>query len=349
VPASATEAGEAAVRASFAEQAGWCQKLGSPFTALLCRTLGEALDRTTAAGRRVLDWPGDPAPSADALALRLCGGLHGLVRAGAVPELAALYPPHEPPGEAALAAALRPVLDRADLTPWLDSAPQTNEVGRSAVLMAGLLVAAEVLRRPLHLLELGASAGLNLILDRYCYDLCGVRTGDPASSLQLRPEWKGGPPPVAEVTIAGWRGVDLRPADDPDRLLAYIWPDQEERLAQAERAIALRGGDPPPVDAGDAGDWIIMQLDRPAAEGTVRIIMHSVAYQYFPEATQARVTAAIETAGRREPLGWLRMEKVPRDERYSLRLRLWPGGEDRLLAWTHPHGRSIRWLEPPAR
>ncbi|MEA3036175.1 MAG: hypothetical protein QOH04_1940 [Sphingomonadales bacterium] len=346
MPASATEP---SVRASFAEQAGWCDKLGSPFTALLCRTLGETLDRTTAAGRRVLEWPGDPAPSADALALRLCGGLHGLVRAGVVPQLAALYPPHPTPREAALAAALRPVLDRADLMPWLDSAPQTNEVGRSAVLMAGLLAAAEALQRPLHLLELGASAGLNLILDRYGYDLGGRRAGDPASPLRLRPEWKGPPPPVADVVVAGRRGVDLRPANDPDRLLAYIWPDQEERLAQAERAIALRAADPPPVDAGDAGDWIIMQLDRPAAEGTARIIMHSVAYQYFPEATQARVAAAIEAAGEREPLGWLRMEKVPGDERYSLRLRLWPRGEDRLLAWTHPHGRSVSWLLPPAR
>jgi hypothetical protein len=344
VPASATEA---AVRASFAEQAGWCDKLGSPFTASLCRLLGERLDRETAVGRRVLDWPGDPAPSADALALRLCGGLHGLVRAGAAPELAACYPPNKP-APASLAAALRPVLDRDDLMEWLDSAPQTNEVGRSAVLMAGLLVAALAMQRPLHLLELGASAGLNLILDRYGYDLGGRRAGDPTSPLELRPEWKGPPPPAADVVIAGRRGVDLRPAD-PGRLLAYIWPDQEQRLAQAERAIALRAADPPPVDAGDAAKWIIMQLEHPVPEGTARIIMHSVAYQYFSEPTRKRVTAAIEAAGTREPLGWLRMEKRPKDERYSLRLRLWPGGEDRLLAWTHPHGRSISWLEIPAR
>jgi hypothetical protein len=345
VPASATEA---RVRASFAEQAGWCDKLGSPFTAALCRLLGEGLDRTTAAGRRVLDWPGDPAPSADALALRLCGGLHGLVRAGAAPALAELYPPN-PLDEAALAAALAPVLDRDDLMPWLDSPPQTNEVGRSAVLMAGLLAASEALRRPLHLLELGASAGLNLILDLYGYDLGGRHAGDPSSPLQLHPEWKGPPPPAADVVVAGRRGVDLRPAD-PDRLLAYIWPDQEERLAQAERAIALRAADPPPVDAGDAADWIIQQLEAPPAEGTARIVMHSVAYQYFPAATQKRVTAAVEAAGEREPLGWLRMEKRPEDERYSLRLRLWPGGEDRLLAWTHPHGRSVSWLGgPPGR
>jgi len=350
VPASATDAREERVRAAFAEQAGWCAKLGSPFTARLCAVLGETLDRATPTGRRALDWPGDPSSGAGALALRLCGGLHALVRAGALPALATLYPPAPMPGETALREALRPALARDDLAAGLDLPPQTNEVGRSAVLYAGLLAAAGALRRPLHLLELGASAGLNLILDRYGYDLGGLATGDRASPVQLRPTWKGAPPPDAEVPIAGRRGVDLDPPDDPERLLAYVWPDQRERLAAAAAAIGMLKRDPPPRDRGDAAEWIEMQLARPAAEGSARIIMHSVAYQYFPAATQARVTAAIEAAGAREPLAWLRMEKRPEEEKYSLRLRLWPGGEDRLLAWVHPHGREVRWLaEAPAR
>jgi hypothetical protein len=344
VPASATEAREAAVRAAFADQAHWCDRLGSPFTAFLCRVLGGTLDRGTAVGRRVLAWSGDPASGADALALRLCGGLHGLVRQGKAPQLAALYPPNPQPDEEVLAATLRPVLAREDLLPWLDSPPQTNEVGRSAVLIAGLLVAAETLERPLHLLELGASAGLNLILDRYGYDLGGLRAGDPASPLRLAPEWKGPPPPAARVDVASRRGVDLRPARDPQRLLAYVWPDQPRRLEQAEKAIALLAAEPAQVDEGDAALWIERQLADPAPKGAARIVMHSVAYQYFPAETQARVAAAIEAAGARETLGWLRMEKRPEDERFSLRLRLWPGGEDRLLAWTHPHGSSISWL-----
>jgi hypothetical protein len=349
VPASAIEGREAAVRAAFADQARWCDRLGSPFTALLCRVLGRTLDDGTAVGRRVLGWAGDPGSGADALALRLCGGLHGLVRAGAAPGLAALYPPNPPPDEAVLAAALAPVLARDDLLPWLDSAPQTNEVGRSAVLMAGLLVAAEALGRPLQLLELGASAGLNLILDRYRFDLGGRAAGDPSSPLRLAPEWKGPAPPEARVAVAGRRGVDLRPPGDPRRLLAYVWPDQERRLAQAEKAIALLAADPPEIESGDAADWIERALAEPAPAGTARLVMHSVAYQYFPAETQARVTAAIEAAGMRAPLGWLRMEKRPEDERFSLRLRLWPGGEDRLLAWTHPHGSAVSWLASPER
>jgi len=258
---------EAAVRASFAEQAGWCERLGSPFTALLCRVLAETLDRSTETGRRALDWPGDPTGSADALALRLCGGLHALVRSGAVPGLASFYPPNKLPDAPTLAAALRPVLGRGDLPQWLDLPPQTNEVGRSAVLMAGLLVAAHALGRPLHLLELGASAGLNLILDRYGYDLGGLRCGDAASPLQLRPAWRGSAPPAADVRIAARRGVDLAPPDDPRRLLAYVWPDQSERLANAEAAIRLLEREPPPIDRGDAADWLDMQLADPAFRG----------------------------------------------------------------------------------
>jgi hypothetical protein len=341
VPGSATEA---RVRDSFAEQAQWCDRLGSPFTASVCRVLGRRLDRETETGRRALDWPGDPAPTADALALRLCGGINALVRQGAVPALAALYPPAPFPDEERLAEALGPVLARPDLAGWLDLPPQTNEVGRSAVLMAGLMVAAKTIGRPFYLLELGASAGLNLVLDRYAYDLGGVRAGVPDSPLRLAPEWTGPPPPEAEVVVAGRRGVDLSPVEDSSRLLAYVWPDQTRRLEQAEKAIALLAADPPPIDRGDAADWLEAQLASPAPQGTARAVIHSVAYQYFPADTQARVTAAIESAGTCEPLAWVRMEKAPEEAGHSLRVRLWPGGEDRLLARVHPHGASVEWL-----
>lgn len=341
MPGSGTET---RVRESFAEQAQWCDRLGSPFTASLCRVLARTLDRETPAGRRALDWPGDPAPTADALALRLCGGINALVRQGAVPALALLYPPAPIPDEEQLAEALGPVLARPDLAGWLDLPPQTNEVGRSAVLMAGLMVAAKAIGRPFALLELGASAGLNLVLDRYGYDLGGVRAGVADSPLRLAPEWKGPPPPEAEVVVVGRRGVDLSPVDDPSRLLAYVWPDQSRRLEQAEKAIALLAEDPPTIDRGDAAEWLEAQLALPAPDGAARAVIHSVAYQYFPAATQARVTAAIEAAGSCEPLAWVRMEKAPDEAGHSLRVRAWPGGEDRLLARVHPHGAAVEWV-----
>jgi hypothetical protein len=135
---------ETAVREAFAAQAQACAERGSPFTGLLCDVLGRSLDRSTEAGRRVLDWSGRPDARGDSVPLRLAAGLHALVRRGRVPRLAALYPPNPPPEAEALGAALADALSDADadLLPWLDRAPQTNEPLRSAPLMAGLLVIA---------------------------------------------------------------------------------------------------------------------------------------------------------------------------------------------------------------
>ncbi|HEX2764557.1 MAG TPA: DUF2332 family protein [Allosphingosinicella sp.] len=356
MPASATER-EAAIRAVFAEQARWCVKLGSPFTARICRLLGERIDRSTGVGQRLLDWPGDPSATADALALRLCGGLHALVRSGDAPGLAACYPPFPEPDEEALWAVLAETLARPELTAWLDRAPQTNEVGRSAVLMSGLLVVATRFAQPIELLELGASAGLNLNLDRYGYDLGGLEVGDPHSAVRLAPEWKGFLPPEAEVRIVGRRGVDLAPLDpagDGERLLAYVWPDQSERLARLEAALTIAAEHPPGVERDDAAPWTEARLAETQCEGVTRVLLHSVAFQYFPMETQARIAAAAAKAGDAasgaRPFAWLRYEMVPGDERYSLRLRVWPGGEDKLLAWCHPHGTSVSWLaEGPGR
>lgn len=343
-------ASEAQIRASFAEQAGFCTQLGAPFTALLAETLGKRLDRSTAVGRRVLDWAGDPGCFADAVALRLCGGLHFFARNRRAPDLSGLYPPASLPDEATLWSALAPVLAEESLPAWLDFAPQTNEVGRSAVLMSGLLVIADRLKLPLRLYELGASAGLNLLLDRYGYDLGGLATGDPASGVELKPAWDGPPPPAASVTILGRSGTDLNPASLPaqsDRLLAYVWPDQPDRLQRLQAALAIAAVAPPEVDRAGAADWLEAKLALEPEPGVARVVMHSVAFQYFDPESQKRVAAHIEAAGKRAsaaaPLAWLRYEQEQEDGRPSLRLRTWPGDEQ-LLAWAHPHGRSVRWL-----
>lgn len=339
---------EAEVRASFALQAHYCTELAAPFTALLCTLLGERLDRSTLIGRRVLDWQGEPGPIGDALALRICGGLHFLARTGGEPTLAACYPPAPMPEVEQLRAAILPLLDSPALDAWLDSAPQTNEVGRAAVLMAGLLVIANRFDQPLRLLELGASAGLNLNLDRYGYELGGLKTGEPASPVQLRPEWRGPPPPDSTVSIVSRAGVDLKPmpfADARRRLPAYVWADQAERLARLDAALALAAAAPPDVDQGDAADWLESRLAP--APGIVRVVLHSVAFHYFPKDRQARITAMMEQAGASAtasaPLAWLRYEEEAGEGRFSLRLRTWPGGEEQL-AWTHPHGKSVEWL-----
>lgn len=344
---------EALVRKAFADQAFYCERLGSPFTASICAHLAELLDRDGAVGARLLEWPGNPDPTADGVPLRLCGGLHALVRRGGAPELAPFYPPAGEPAPDGLRAALAATLaDRAaELLPWLDGPPQTNEVGRSSALMAGLHVAAEWFDHPLRLFELGASAGLNLNLDRYGYDLGGLRTGDPDSPLQLAPAWEGSPPPPANIRVVGRAGVDLNPVDpqrDGSRLLAYVWPDQPQRLRQLDAALAIAAAHPPPVARGDAADWLEDVLDVQPEEGVMRVVMHTVAFQYFPAETQARIETHLERvsawAPPEAPLAWLRFEKRPEDKEFSLRLRLWPWDEEQLLAWADPHVRSVRWV-----
>ena len=125
---------DARIRKSFCDQAYWCDKLGSPFTAALCRVLAQRMDRGSDVGRAILDWEGDPGPILDNLPLRLVGRLHALVLRGECPELAALYPPNPTPDDEALWQGVRAALDgrSAALKSRLMFAPLSNEVGRAA-------------------------------------------------------------------------------------------------------------------------------------------------------------------------------------------------------------------------
>ena len=346
---------EARIRASFAQQATWCQELGSAFTGLLMEVTGRNLDRSTEIGARVLGWPGRADARQDALPLRLAGGLHALVRRGRLPGLARLYPPKPmPDGKTlwrAVAAALADV--GGELAPWLDGAPQTNEVARSAVLMAGLMQVAQETGMPVALYELGASAGLNLVLDRYAYQLGPVAAGASDSPVQLNPEWQGPPPKSAPVRVLRRRGVDLNPLDvarpaDQERLLAYIWADQAERLARAQAAIVIAAADPPFIDRGDAADWTEQKLSPAPESGVVRVLMHSITAQYFPDETRVRIAAHAARVGavatRAAPFAWLRFEvDATHGTGHALQLTLWPDGTERLLATGSAHGLWVRW------
>lgn len=346
---------EAAIRSGFAQQAEWCVRLGSPLTGLLCRLAGQKLSRSTAVGLRILDWPAETGPLVDAVPLRLTGGLNALVRRGALPELALLYPPHELPGEDVIWPIIERVLVKheAELLRWLDSPPQTNEVGRSSALMAGLLVVGARFRLPFALYELGPSAGLNLLLDRYGFQLGDTVAGDVTSPLQLAPAWQGASPPQALVQVVARRGVDLRPLNvalpaDRERLLAYVWPDQAARVAQLETALRLAAVDPPVIDTGDAGAWTENMVSPTPQAGVTRVLMHTIALQYFPPATRALVKAHAFRVGERAtasaPFAWLNYEVDVKLGGPALRLKLWPDGETQVLATGDPHGRSFAWL-----
>jgi hypothetical protein len=229
------------------------------------------------------------------------------------------------------------------LFPWLDGPPQTNEVARSGVLFPGMLEIARRFGPKLEILELGASGGLNLNMDRFAYDLGGCAAGDAGSPVRVAPKWSGPVPPIVPVEIVARAGVDLNPldmtdADVADRMMAYIWPDQAERVARAQAAIALARQFPPPVERGDGADWIERRLALPQAEGVARVVYQG----------RRRVADAIKAAGRcasaGKPLAWLSMEFQSEVIAAELTLRCWPGdGAAELLARCHPHGAHVSW------
>lgn len=162
--------GAAAVRAAFEAQAVHCAGMGSPFTARLSRLCAARLTPGDAVSDQVLGWTGDPSPRAEGLPLRLAGALHWLVLSGKMPALAAVYPPNEV-SDAVLWEAVTTAF--TTFTPLilqrLEGPPQTNETARSAALCPGMLTVAALTGLPLVTSELGASAGLNLIWDRFAY------------------------------------------------------------------------------------------------------------------------------------------------------------------------------------
>lgn len=351
-------AGEAENRESFEVQAGYCDAMAAPITARVSRALGQALDRSTTTGRTVLDWPGEPV--ADAIVLRLIGGYHALHRKGADAELSRVFSGAvTDAAEAERILAGVTVRHDAALVPWLDGPPQTNEAGRSAGLMTGILHLARRFGPALEVLEIGSSAGMNLLIDRFRFDLGGVAVGPADSPVLIRPEWRGPPPPAAEVAIGSVRGVDIQPLDatDPaqaDRLQSYIWADNAERQARMAACIAMMRAAPVTLAEGDAADWVEAELATPQMAGTTRVLMHSVMWQYMPQSGRDRVAAAMAAAGARATperrLGWVMMEPNRDLHRHEVRVQGWNGGAAtpmELVALTHAHGAWVEGLAPP--
>ncbi|MCW6508584.1 DUF2332 domain-containing protein [Lichenifustis flavocetrariae] len=338
------------VLSAFAKQVEWCVRLGSPFTASLLRLLADDIATGGVTAMVVADWPGDPL--SDALPLRLAGALHALVLKGLAPNLADVYPPH-PTTEVRLRAAALQALRAHEtfVATFLQSPPQTNEVGRAGVLVGGFLTIAANTGLPLRLLEIGASAGLNSVWDLFHYRLGGAEWGDPSSLVHLTPIWHGAIPPVsAAMGIVERRACDRAPIDiaDPDqrlRLKAYVWPDQTDRLARLDGALTLALRHGIRVETADAADWVQARLAEPAI-ACATVLFHSIMWQYMPAPTQATIADTLARAGdgasETAPLAWLRFE--PAEGTMQLRLKLWPGGEDRLLAEAQPHGSEISWL-----
>lgn len=336
---------------AFLRQAEACRDLGSPFNAMVCNLVGEKLTPDSAFGRRIAEWPGDPV--GDALALRTTGALHALARSGRCPALTAVYPPAPAAPEAVWPAVAAAIGDHDGfLAAWLDSPPQTNEVSRSAAILGGCLAIAAVTGLPLEIYEIGSSAGLNLGFDRWRYDLGGAAWGPADAGVRIVSRFQGAVPLDAPLAVAYREGCDRNPLDpgapaDRERLLSYIWPDQAERLARIEAALRVAADAGWPVAKADAADWVEDRLAGAGTAGRVRVLLHTIVWQYLPADTRRRIEAAMVAAGlvatAERPVAWLRVEPDEVKGSAGIRLTLWPTGETRLLGRADYHGRWTHW------
>ena len=350
----ATTNGGVIVTQTVPEHLRWqgeqCARLGSPLYGAL---LAQAAADVEAGGPvgKVLD--GRAASNASALGLRLLGSVHRLVLGGEAPALARWYPSAggRADAEAAWPAFRSLVEERFDaVRAGLDRPVQTNEVGRAAALVGGFLEVARVTGLPLRVLEVGASAGLNLRWDRFRYEARGLTWGPADSPVRLCSYNSDVPLPFdVDARVVDRAGCDAAPVDPATEdgrltLLSYVWPDQAHRLRLLKAALAVAAEVPAPVEAADAVAWTARRF-RPDP-GVATVVYHSIVMQYLPDDQRANFKALVREQGARAtgaaPLAWLRFEPVGGEA--ALRLTVWPGGGDATLAWSGFHGQNVRWL-----
>jgi len=346
------------------EQARGCDHLGSPLYGALLLRVADDIRAGGPCADAVSGYESAPGP--DAIALRLVGGVHALVLTGRAPALAAYYPSaggsyaDRQAGEvwsafrAAVAAGMPWVRD------WMTRPPQTNEVGRSNLLIAGLLHATASAPLPVRLFELGSSGGLNLRPERFRYTAGDYAWGPQDSPVVLADAWRDGVPAwlaaaAAErptVEIVERRGCDVSPIDPLSAegslaLRAYVWPDQAARYTRLAGALELAAQDPVTVEAVGAGDFLAGVGLEP---GTLTVVWHSVMRQYVPKPEWARVRAELDRLAAAStpeaPFAHISFEpeRVGETFRFQLTVRQGADSERTVLAQAPGHGVPARAL-----
>lgn len=320
------------------------------------------------------------APPEQRKANLLLAALHERVLAGAAPELAAYFPSvgggRAP--DAGLAGALSACLARE--RPALQQrmrhgATQTNEIGRCAAIWPALGAVAEATgHRELALLDFGCSAGLNLGVDAYALSYRmddgrwherGAPTDGRRAEVQTR--WLGGatPPPPADWRLVRRDGVDPAPIDVGDAtqlrwLQACLWPHDAGRRERLARAAAQMQALPHTLRQADDCVAALEPWLAALPAGVQPVLLTSWVLYYLNDAELARLRAAVERLSALRGLAWLcgdlaRLSAqgavpaepaLPAGEPASS-LTLWTlrlHGHERALAWSHPHGRWVRWL-----
>ena len=359
------------IAAALEAQIHACDLLGSPLTKAVLEIclddfLADGIVATLTRG-----WAGDPLD--DNVPLRLAGFIHFSALGGD----AGLHPHFESCGGIFQATAktdlARAVLDcftrrEGDARRFFRRTPQTNETGRAGVLLLGF---SEIARRtglPLNLAEMGASAGLNLLFDKFNYQIettDGLVTWGPAdSALSISSHWRGAsPPPLqGEIEIAARAGCDLFPVIISDAqarraLEAWVWGDMSERRVRLLAALSIADKAPPELARADAAGWVAAQImNRPRGQTTV--LYHSLVWPYLDVSQRMAIESSFAQAGETvtpdTPLAWLKMDHDHIQSFSHLSYRLWTGengpeGEQVFIGPCHPHGADIELRDALAR
>ncbi|MDX6474849.1 MAG: hypothetical protein QOH95_360 [Gaiellaceae bacterium] len=223
---------------------------------------------------------------------------------------------------------------------------QTNEVQRSWALLPGFLEIGD--GRPFDLLELGPSAGLNLMWDHYRYRYTSGEWGTGA--LELSGDDRIPPPSellARRVSVARRRGIDLNPVDVTTehgaRLLqSFVWADQADRLERLGRAIDATREDPPELIRGDYVESLPALLaDR--REGAQLVVFQSASTMYLDQAGMGKLRTALHAAALEEPLVYLTTGRAPEDDGFALEVERYPDGRSKRLAVFDFHGEWLDW------
>lgn len=340
------------VETAFLEQSRMCATLGSPFMSRLLRLIGQNFAHHDTCIRLFKRWEKNSRIIDGVLPLRTAAALHALVLEKINHGLLDVYPPNTA-SDQALWTAVSVAFKQHEqfIFDWLESSPQTNEICRAAPVLASLNYCLSRVQMPVMLSELGASAGFNLLLDRYSLETgqTSHQAADPIATMS--PDWMGVIPAQQNLHIVDRAGVDINPLNPLDRkdylrLLSYTWADQQDRM---DRIKQIAPHQTTQIEKADAADWLTNRL-KMQRTGTLHFVFHTIAMQYFSAQSKEKIAHDLAIAGacatHDRPLGYMSMEIVDATEGAKLTLQLWPGGELHDIGRADFHGRWVSWVHP---